>query len=257
MLDNFSQYIVLKTRHTDKSYRVKKLMQVDKYARLLREESSWIRISRNGTQVDVTVTRKGLGLVQTTRGNFYVYHFYLNDRWKEYTVIVKARLDEQMKPIFDTNRLLLRIDSACTTGQIFGDLTCDCNEQLMSALSALEKNVSGMVIRIDTQDGRGMGTGFKLVTLLMQKELKCSTVKAFNDLAGKLDDRDYFGIVAILKHLGTPRTINLMTNNPLKLKELEENGYSVTMVKMHSHITDKNRLHLASKRKYMGHMINV
>ena len=88
-----------------------------------------------------------------------------------YLVIVRARLDELMKPVFGDNRLLLRIDSACSTGQIFGDLTCDCSDQLKSALVALEKRGSGMVIRADAQDGRGLGTGFKLVTLLMQKEL--------------------------------------------------------------------------------------
>ena len=51
-------------------------------------------------------------------------------------------------------------------------------------------------------------------------------------------------------HLHAPKTIDLMTNNPLKFKELEENGYSVTRARMHTRITDKNRMNLAAKRKY-------
>jgi len=229
----------------------------DKYTKLLKDDSAYARIFKEGKQINVKVTRKSLGTIRTAYGNFYIYHFDVNDKWKEYTVILTGDIDESMKPVFNIDCLLLRIDSACTTGQIFGDITCDCNYQLKSALVAIAKKGYGMVIRIDRQDGRGMGMDFKLVTLLMQNDLKCSTVTAFDQLAGKLDDRDYYGVVAILQYLGAPKAISLITNNPLKFKELEENGYSVTRVEIRAHVTDENRLHLVAKRKYMGHIISV
>lgn len=224
---------------------------------MLKEESKIIKLIKNGNQIKIKVTRKGLGFIKTKFGNFHVYNFEVGDKWKDYTVIVKSRINESNKPVFENLRFLLRIDSACTTGQIFGDLTCDCDNQLKYAMAELEKNGNGAIIRINTQDGRGMGTGFKLVTLLMQKEQKCSTVNAFYSLSGKLDDRDYYGAVALLIYLNVPKTISLITNSPSKLKELEENGYSVTIAKTPIKITKENKIHLSAKKKYLGHLIEV
>ncbi len=162
-----------------------------------------------------------------------------------------------MRPKFNGNRLLLRIDSACSTGQVFGDLTCDCEDQLNLALDAIRKRGEGVVIRIDQHDGRGMGSGFKFVSLLVQQELGYNTVDAFKALGDKLDDRDYYGVVAILRYLGAPENIELLTNNPAKLKELEENGYLVTRVSIQGCVTGKNKKHLAAKRRYLGHMLEV
>lgn len=113
------------------------------------------------------VERRGIGVLNTEYGKFWQYSFSIDDQWEKYSVIVKAEIDQQtFAPIFkEKERLVLRTDSGCETGQLFGDLTCDCGEQLHLAMKTIAEVGEGMIINIPHQDGRGMGLTFKLATL--------------------------------------------------------------------------------------------
>ena len=59
----------------------------------------------------------------------------------------------------------------------------------------------------------------------------------------------------MLKEFGIDK-VRMMTNNPLKIKGLEDNGISVSKRFSHiSGISENNKEYLATKKSRMGHML--
>jgi 3,4-dihydroxy 2-butanone 4-phosphate synthase/GTP cyclohydrolase II len=169
-----------------------------------------------------------------------------------------GRLDEHLRPQFVCDEgILLRIDSGCQSGQVFGDLTCDCREQLHLAMHQIACAGKGMIIHVPSQDGRGRGTAFKLGTLWLQQDLGMDTVEAAECLSGgeAIDVRTYEGAVGILRFfgLGEGTRLNLLTNNPQKVVVLPENGFVVERASVHVAPTEHTRRHLAAKQDKLGH----
>jgi len=216
-----------------------------------------IYVTENGMKRRFSITRKGVGPLKTKFGEFWQFAFEIDDQWVDYAVIVKANLNNKtLLPIFKKkNKIIIRTDSGCATGQVFGDLTCECLDQLHLAMKTISDAGEGMIIHIPRQDGRGMGIPFKLATLWLQKELKVNTIESALMLAknGDIDVRTYAGVVGILKFFEIPETchINLAVNNPRKVKIFSENGYSVrncaqTYIKSNKNIEH----HLKAKKRY-------
>lgn len=219
-----------------------------------------ITVTENSVTQQYTVVRRGLGPLTFTGGTLWQYDFAINDRWKKYSVIVAGNINtETLQPRFRSNkRLIVRTDSGCETGQLFGDLTCECRDQLHLAMSAITEAGEGVIVNIPTQDGRGMGLPFKLATLLLQQQLGVNTVESASMLAPEsiIDVRTYSGVVAVLKFFNVPTStiIDLATNNPYKEAVFIDNGYQV---ERNTPITvepnEHTKHHLAAKVKYLGH----
>ena len=156
-----------------------------------------IAVIEDGVERFYAVERCGLGVLKTTYGNFWQFNFAIDDHWEKYSVLIKANINfETLNPIFNKEEgLVLRTDSGCETGQLFGDLTCECCEQLKLAMQKIAEVGEGMIINIPRQDGRGMGLTFKLATLWIQDELNVHTVESAGLLApdGVIDIRTYSG----------------------------------------------------------------
>lgn len=222
--------------------------------------SKCISVIENGVTRYYTVEQRGVGILKTQHGKFWQYSFAIDDQWEKYSVIVKAKLDKKrLVPMFkNKNHLVLRTDSGCETGQVFGDLTCECHDQLHLALKILEQIGEGILINIPRQDGRGMGLTFKLATLWAQDALGVNTVESSSLLApsGVIDVRTYSGVICILKFFNIPTTcrINLATNNPKKAEVFAENGYAVadyTPVVIEPN--EYTKMHLQAKQDHLGH----
>jgi 3,4-dihydroxy 2-butanone 4-phosphate synthase/GTP cyclohydrolase II len=222
--------------------------------------SKQISVIENGVKRYYSVERRGIGVLNTEHGKFWEYSFAIDDQWKKYSVIIKAELDPGLLvPVFHRkDQLVLRTDSGCETGQVFNDLTCECNEQLHLAMKTLNEVGEGMIINIPSQDGRGMGLTFKLATLWIQDVMGVNTVESASMLApgGVIDIRTYSGVICILKFFGISEEylINLATNNPKKAEVFAENGYRVSdyipIVIEPNHFTRK---HLRAKQDHLGH----
>ncbi len=214
-------------------------------------------IRDNSKTKNILVSREGIGIIKTTYGNFWYFNFHISDKWKNYSVIVRAnKLDKNLNPVFKNKKtLILRIDSGCDTGQIFDDLTCDCKKQLQKAMNIIAKEKEGIIIRINGQDGRGMGLPFKLATLWIQEELEINTIEAAKLIGNKeqIEKRNYVGAISILKFFNiSPKIIiNLLTNNPKKTKSLLQNGFSKTnQIPFNITPTKNTRIHLEAKKDY-------
>ncbi len=219
-----------------------------------------VRVIESGVTRWFIVTRQGVGFIITDFGEFHQFDFNIDDTWTKYSVLFYGEISENLMPVFKSPELLLmRVDSGCETGQVFGDRTCECREQLMLAMKTVAKKGEGLLVNIPRQDGRGLGLPFKLATLWLQAKLKLDTVEAANVIApsGVIDVRTYSGVVGILKYFEIPTTtkINLATNNPHKAGAFIENGYTVAdYTPIVIPATDLTRSHLQAKQEHLGHI---
>ncbi len=235
---------------------------VEMVKRAMEPQAKRIPVVEKGIRKYYAVERRGLGILNTKYGKFWEYEFTIDDNWGSYSVIVKAdSIDPQtFAPKFeDRDSLVLRIDSGCKTGQVFGDLTCECDDQLDLAMQTLSEKGEGMIINIPKQDGRGMGISFKLATLWLQDSLGVDTVESASILApeGVIDVRTYSGIIGILKFFGIPETctISLASNNPHKAEVFAENKYVIgDFVPVVVPPTEQTERHLRAKQEHLGHI---
>ena len=122
-------------------------------------------------------------------------------------------------------------------------------------MKMIEKEGKGVIVYMH-QEGRGIGLVNKLKAYALQDEGK-DTVEANEALGFKSDLRDYGLGAQILVDLGVKK-IRLMTNNPKKIVGL--NGYSleiVDRVPIQISPTKNNIKYLETKRKKMGHLLNL
>jgi GTP cyclohydrolase II len=157
------------------------------------------------------------------------------------------------KPDF-TGPVLVRLHSACLTGDVFGSRRCDCGDQLKLALSRLEDEGGGVVLYL-AQEGRGLGLANKMRTYKMQ-EGGLDTVDANTTLGFDDDERDYGIAARMLQMLKCSRVV-LLTNNPAKLDGLANAGIEVTgRMPLEAPINADNRRYLTAKAARAGHRLN-
>jgi len=181
-------------------------------------------------------------------GNFVLHLYRSETDNKEHLALVKGELHP------DTPTLV-RVHSECLTGDVFGSLRCDCNEQLVAAMQTVEKEGAGVVLYM-RQEGRGIGLFNKLRAYGLQDE-GLDTVEANEKLGFRPDLRDYGIGAQILRDLGVGK-MRLMTNNPKKLVGLH--GYDLEIVERVPLEVDPNFFnehYLKAKRDKLGHLILI
>ncbi len=148
---------------------------------------------------------------------------------------------------------LVRVQSECLTGDVFGSKRCDCNAQLHAALKAIQENGSGILLYM-RQEGRGIGLANKMKAYNLQDK-GMDTVEANEALGFAADLRDYGIGAQILVDLGV-KQLRLLTNNPRKIVGLEGYGLSVAervALKIPSHAINEN--YLKAKKDKLGHLL--
>jgi GTP cyclohydrolase II len=157
------------------------------------------------------------------------------------------------KPDF-SKPVLVRLHSACLTGDVFGSRRCDCGDQLRLALKRLEE-VGGGIILYLAQEGRGLGLANKMRTYQMQDD-GLDTVDANRMLGFDDDERDYGIAARMLQMLGCNHVV-LLTNNPAKLDGLAESGIKIAgRMPLEAPINADNRRYLTAKAARAGHRLN-
>jgi GTP cyclohydrolase II len=182
-------------------------------------------------------------ILPTGHGTFKLVLF----RDKSDNALVPVMLKE---PLHDP--VIVRVHSECFTGETLGSQRCDCKDQLEKSLEYIGKN-NGMIIYL-FQEGRGIGLLEKIKAYALQDTGK-DTVEANLELGHEPDARDYGPAVAILKEYGIER-IRLITNNPDKIKQVEQKGIKVIErialdIEAHTH----NEKYLDTKRLKFNHLL--
>ena len=146
----------------------------------------------------------------------------------------------------------VRIHSECITGDIFRSQRCECGEQLAFSLDYIGKE-GGLVIYL-RQEGRGIGIINKLHAYVHQDQ-GLDTAKANLALGLEIDAREYSAAVTILKDLGINK-IHLITNNPDKIKALDDAGIDVvSRIPVVIAANGANQEYLQTKKNLFGHLL--
>ena len=150
---------------------------------------------------------------------------------------------------------LIRIHSECLTGDAFHSLKCDCGAQLKKSMELIQKEGAGAIVYL-RQEGRGIGLESKIQAYALQ-DRGYDTLDANLALGLPADARDYEIAATMLKKKDVTK-IRLMTNNPLKVKGLRDNGIEVSDRVSHiSGLCESNRDYLNTKKIRMGHLLDL
>jgi len=151
------------------------------------------------------------------------------------------------------NKPIVRIHSECLTGDIFGSLRCDCQQQLHSALSLIAENGHGYIVYLKGQEGRGIGIGNKIAAYSLQEQ-GLNTYEANEKLGLPKDARTYINAIWILKALHI-NDFNLMSNNPDKIAALTEAGFNFYIMQVPVTSNAHNQKYLSDKIEIGKHSI--
>lgn len=147
-----------------------------------------------------------------------------------------------------------RIHSECLTGDVLGSLRCDCRDQLLQGLALIAGMERGILLYL-RQEGRGIGLVNKIRAYALQDK-GLDTVEANLALGFRDDERDYSIAAHMLESLGVA-SIQLITNNPNKMRQLAEHGVSVTRRIPHvMPANEHNRFYLETKERRQGHYLS-
>ena len=183
-------------------------------------------------------------LTVSTAGRVHV--FRPEDGGEEHYVVEIGRPTRESSP-------LVRLHSACFTGDVLGSLKCDCGPQLHAALDRMGREGSGLLLYLN-QEGRGIGLANKMRAYALQDQ-GFDTVEANHRLGFEDDERDFRTGAAILRNLGVS-SVRLLTNNPAKVAMMAANGIEVEeRVPLKVGLNPLNAAYLDVKAKKSGHIL--
>ena len=192
------------------------------------------------------VTREVEVVLPTKFGDFKMAAFSDEIEKKEYIAVFKGDLQGK-------EDVLVRLHSECLTGDVFGSKRCDCGDQLHKSLESINEKGEGLLIYL-RQEGRGIGIYNKLKAYNLQDQGH-DTVEANHLLGFKDDLRDFAVAAQIIKDFDI-KSIEILTNNPKKIEDLEKYGIDVKKrIDSETEPTTENKKYLETKRDKMGHYI--
>lgn len=183
----------------------------------------------------------------TPFGMFNMHGFSDDETDKEHVVLT-------MGNISGDEPLLARIHSECLTGDALFSMRCDCGPQLQAAMHKISVAGRGVIFYL-RQEGRGIGLLNKIKAYHLQDQ-GADTVEANEQLGFGADMRDYSILKPMLEHLNI-KALKLLTNNPRKVKALQDMGINV--VERLPHETGRNphnAKYLETKKGKLGHLFN-
>ncbi len=182
----------------------------------------------------------------TRYGRFAIYGFKGDGPLEEAVALVRGKVNGKTAP-------LVRVHSQCLTGDVLTSLRCDCRAQLELSMKKIGRASSGILLYLP-QEGRGIGLMNKLRAYELQ-DGGMDTVEANESLGFAADARDYDFSAQILKKLGAMK-IRLLSNNPEKVRQLENSGIRVVeRVPCQPRISKTSRAYLKTKKRKMGHLL--
>lgn len=160
-----------------------------------------------------------------------------------------------MGNISDGESVLCRVHSECLTGDVFGSLRCDCGQQLDKAMRMIAEKGRGVLLYM-RQEGRGIGLVNKLKAYHLQDN-GMDTLEANIALGFKGDLREYYIGAQILRDLEI-KSLELLTNNPDKIYQLEDYGMEIIRrIPIEIEANKYDRFYLKTKQDRMGHLLNI
>lgn len=167
------------------------------------------------------------------------------DSLADHVAVVIGRPDAEPAP-------LVRLHSACLTGDIFHSLKCDCGEQLDIAIARMAEAGGGVICYL-AQEGRGIGIANKLRAYGLQNG-GLDTLEANEALGFAADEREFAIAARMLEDLGCSR-VRLLTNNPDKIERLRHSGIEVVdRVPLKATLNPHNERYMQARVEKSGYL---
>ncbi|WP_330745969.1 GTP cyclohydrolase II [Chryseobacterium sp. CP-77] len=184
--------------------------------------------------------------IPTDYGLFTIYAFSENEEdWSPHLVLVAENTD------YDKT-VNVRFHSECITGEVFHSKKCECGQQLDAAMKYMSEK-GGMIIYL-RQEGRNIGIINKLKAYALQEQ-GLDTVEANLRLGLPADGRNFDVAVEMLNLLDV-KEINLLTNNPDKIKSVENSSIILkSRIPLEIDSNEMNAGYLVKKKDYFGHFL--
>lgn len=185
--------------------------------------------------------------VPTDFGEFRVMAFSENEKdWMPHIALI-AKNTDLSQPVN------VRIHSECITGEVFHSQKCECGQQLNTAMKYMQ-TYGGMIIYL-RQEGRNIGIINKLKAYALQ-EKGFDTVQANLELGLPADDRDFGVAIEILNYLDVS-SLNLITNNPEKIKMIQNSGIVFnSRIPLQIKSNESSAGYLKTKKDFFGHLLD-
>src|SRR5215217_7036706 len=195
-----------------------------------------------------TVERVAIANLPTEWGEFQIAAYRSLTTNEEFVALFKGEMNRDIPT-------LVRIHSQCLTGDVFGSNKCDCGRQLHQTMQMIEQEGRGAIV-YQQQEGRGIGIVNKIRAYALQDQ-GADTVEANERLGLAVDLRDYRQCAEILFDLGLCR-VKVISNNPLKLRALEEAGLTIVeRVSIEVDPPEGAEHYLRTKKEKLGHLLDL
>jgi 3,4-dihydroxy 2-butanone 4-phosphate synthase/GTP cyclohydrolase II len=195
----------------------------------------------------LSVERVAVAQLPTEWGDFKIAGYRSLTSNEEFVALFKGEMRREVPT-------LVRIHSQCLTGDVFGSTKCDCGEQLHQTMRMIEMEGRGAIV-YQQQEGRGIGILNKIRAYALQDE-GADTVEANEQLGLAVDLREYKQCAEILFDLGLCQ-VRVISNNPLKLRALEEAGLNIVeRVSIQVEPTERAAGYLRTKKEKLGHFLH-
>lgn len=196
----------------------------------------------------LSVERVAEANLPTEWGDFRIAGYRSLTSDEEFVVLFKG----EMRPNVPT---LVRIHSQCLTGDVFGSTKCDCGQQLHRTMQMIDEEGRGAIV-YQLQEGRGIGIINKIRAYALQDE-GADTVEANERLGLAVDSREYRQCAEVLFELGLCK-VKVISNNPGKLRALEEAGLEITeRVSIEVSSSEPAAKYLQTKKEKLGHLLEL
>src|SRR5918998_6203254 len=192
-----------------------------------------------------SVEKVAVANLPTQNGEFKIAGYRSLNSNEEFVVLFKGEMRKDVPT-------LVRIHSQCLTGDVFGSTKCDCGRQLHRTMQMIQQEGRGAIV-YQQQEGRGIGIVNKIRAYALQDQ-GADTVEANERLGLAVDLRDYRQCAEILFDLGLCQ-VKVISNNPLKLRAVEEAGLKIVeRISIEVDSTDNAAGYLRTKKEKLGHL---
>ena len=196
----------------------------------------------------LSVERVAEANLPTEWGSFKIAGYRSRISDEEFVVLYKGELRPDVPA-------LVRIHSQCLTGDVFGSTKCDCGAQLHRTMQMIQEEGRGAIV-YQQQEGRGIGILNKIRAYALQDE-GADTVEANERLGLAVDSREYRRCAEVLFDLGLCQ-VKVISNNPGKLRALEEAGLEITeRVSIEVPSSEPAAKYMQTKKEKMGHLLEL
>jgi 3,4-dihydroxy 2-butanone 4-phosphate synthase/GTP cyclohydrolase II len=171
------------------------------------------------------IRKYGETTLPTRHGNFRMFVFESILDQQSHIALVRGNIE-------DGEDVLVRVQTHCMTGHVFGSPACRCHEQMDRAMQTIAEEGRGVLLYLNDMGNRDIGAVL---------EFHGKHGADSNETIGLRGEQREYGIGAQILSALNVRTMRILTNHPRKLVALEAYGLKiVAQVPLAGAVSKKN-----------------